>query len=81
MSLKPVTNTLEDCLSVEVFSTLHLMFFSHTSHQTSSLNLVFSLRKQNRPQLAPSVPKPAFSGPPAVPLLKQGNKLPQFLQL
>jgi len=71
MSSKPLTNILEDCLSVEVFSTLHLMFFSHISHQTSSLNLVFFLHKQNRPQLAPLVPKPAFSGPPDVPLLKR----------
>lgn len=81
MSLKPLTNILEDCLNVEVFSTLHLMFFSHISHQTSSLNLVFFLHKQNRRKLGPLVPKPAFSGPPDVPLLEQENKLPQFLEL
>jgi hypothetical protein len=43
--------------------------------------LVFFLRKQNSPQSAPLVPKPAFSGPQDVPLLKQENKLTQFLEL
>jgi hypothetical protein len=81
MSLKPVTNILEECLCVEVFSTPHLMFFSHISYRTSSLNLVFFLRKQNRPQVAPLASKPAFSGPADDPLLKQENKLPQFLEL
>jgi len=44
------------------------MFFTHISHQTSSLNLVFFPHRQNRPQLAPLISKLAFSGPPDVPL-------------
>lgn len=65
MSWKPVTGTLDDYLRMEVFSTLHMMFFTHISHPTS-LDLVFFPRRQNRPELAPVISKPAFSGPPDV---------------